>query len=85
MAIGTQLGFAVAGFMPSIAVWLAGSGEDSWFGVSVFVAVLCVINALAVASGKETHRVPTAELGLKERDRTAQEGTVATSGSRKPE
>ncbi|WP_092631562.1 MFS transporter [Actinopolyspora mzabensis] len=71
MAIGTQIGFAIAGFMPSLAVWLAGSGERSWFGVSMFVGALCVVNAIAVASGKETHRVPTAELGRKaERDDT---------------
>lgn len=67
MAIGTQLGFAVAGFMPSVAVWFAGSGKESWLGVSVFVAVLCVVNVIAVATGRETYRVPTDELGEKHR------------------
>lgn len=65
MAIGTQIGFAIAGFMPSIAVWLAGSGQGSWLGVSLFVAALCLVNVVAVASGRETYRVPTEELGRK--------------------
>ncbi|RCW44475.1 Na+/melibiose symporter-like transporter [Halopolyspora algeriensis] len=66
MAIGTQIGFAIAGFMPSIAVWAAGTGQDSWLGVSLFVAVLCLVNVIAVASGRETYKVPTAELGKKQ-------------------
>ncbi len=63
MAIGTQIGFAIAGFMPSIAVWLAGTGQNSWLGVSLFVAALCLVNVIAVASGRETYRVPTEQLG----------------------
>ncbi|GAB2655268.1 MFS transporter [Saccharopolyspora gloriosae] len=62
MAVGTQIGFAIAGFSPSIAEAI-GPGRDGWIAVSAFVAVLCACNIIAVATGRETHRVPTAELG----------------------
>ncbi|MBK1788290.1 MFS transporter [Prauserella cavernicola] len=63
MAIGTQIGFAVAGFTPSISAALAGGDGSNWIAVAVFTAALCVVNAIAVASGKETYQVPTEELG----------------------
>ncbi|MEU4407886.1 MFS transporter [Streptosporangium sp. NPDC023963] len=65
MAVGTQFGFAIAGFAPTVATALAGTGKESWFGVSVIVAVLCLVNVAAVATGRETYRVPTEQLGLK--------------------
>ncbi|SNS69660.1 Na+/melibiose symporter [Streptosporangium subroseum] len=65
MAIGTQIGFAIAGFAPTIATAIAGTGEDSWLGVSIFIAVLCLINVAAVATGRETYKVPTEDLGVK--------------------
>ncbi|MER6005004.1 MFS transporter [Nonomuraea angiospora] len=66
MAIGTQIGFAIAGFAPTVATALAGTGPDSWLGVSVITAVLCLVNVAAVATARETYRVPTEQLGLKE-------------------
>ncbi|MCG5212849.1 MFS transporter [Streptosporangium sp. KLBMP 9127] len=65
MAIGTQIGFAIAGFAPTIATALAGTGPGSWLGVSIFTAVLCVVNVIAVATGRETYRVPTEDLGAR--------------------
>jgi MFS family permease len=65
MAIGTQIGFAIAGFAPTIATAIAGTGKDSWLGVSIFIAVLCLINVAAVATGRETYKVPTEDLGVK--------------------
>ena len=32
--------------------------------VAVFTAVLCLVNILAVATAKETYRVPTDQLGV---------------------
>ncbi|MBA8824038.1 MFS family permease [Saccharopolyspora lacisalsi] len=78
MAIGTQIGFAIAGFMPSIAVWATGTGENSWLGVSLFVAGLCLVNVIAVASGRETYKVPTAELGKKPAEKPGRESVSAT-------
>ncbi len=65
MAIGTQIGFAIAGFTPSIAAAIAGHKSANWVGVAIFTAALCVANAIAVASARETYKVPTARLGTK--------------------
>ncbi|MFC6065341.1 MFS transporter [Streptomyces ochraceiscleroticus] len=65
MAIGTQIGFAVAGFAVSFAERIAGPGGDNWLGVAAFTAGTCVICSLAVLTGRETHKVPTALLGEK--------------------
>jgi MFS family permease len=67
MAIGTQIGFAIAGFSPTIAAALDGDDGRSWVPVAVFVAVLCLVNVLAVATARETFRVPTERLGVSEK------------------
>jgi hypothetical protein len=64
MAIGTQLGFAIGGFAPTIATALAGAGTDGWWPVALFTAGLCVASAIAAATARETHRVPMHELGV---------------------
>ncbi|MGW4793649.1 MFS transporter [Nonomuraea sp. NPDC004297] len=69
MAIGTQIGFAIAGFAPTVATAVAGTGAGSWLGVSIITAVVCLINVAAVATGRETYKVPTEQLGLKVPDR----------------
>ncbi|MGP4017673.1 MFS transporter [Saccharopolyspora sp. 5N708] len=69
MAVGTQIGFALGGFSPSIAEAIGG-GRDGWINVALFTAGLCVLNILAVASGRETYRVPTEELGVSKVDRS---------------
>ncbi|MFC6372977.1 MFS transporter [Nonomuraea thailandensis] len=68
MAIGTQIGFAIAGFAPTVATAVAGTGPESWLGVSVITAVVCLINVAAVATARETYKVPTDQLGLKPLD-----------------
>ncbi|WP_336204117.1 MFS transporter [Nonomuraea sp. LPB2021202275-12-8] len=65
MAIGTQIGFAIAGFAPTVATAVAGTGQESWLGVSLITAVLCLVNVAAVATAKETYKVPTEQLGRK--------------------
>jgi Zn-dependent protease len=67
MAIGTQIGFAIAGFTPSISAAIAGPKSANWVGVAVFTAALCLVNVVAVATGRETFRTPTAELGVQDR------------------
>lgn len=64
-AIGTQIGFAIAGFAPSITGAVAGTGKDAWLGASVITALLCLVNVVAVATARETRGVPTDRLGLK--------------------
>jgi MFS family permease len=75
-ALGTQIGFAIGGFAPTVAVGLAGGQLSGWLPVSVFTAVLCVIAALAAATARETYRTPMAELGR--RPTTPVDGVRAT-------
>jgi MFS family permease len=65
MAIGTQIGFAIAGFSPTIAAAIDGEDGTSWVPVAVFTAVLCLVNVAAVATARETFRVPTDQLGTR--------------------
>lgn len=66
-ALGTQIGFAIAGFAVATAAgintkhgWLGLQGPN---GVAVFCACICGISALAALTARETHTVATAELG----------------------
>ncbi|NEY36582.1 MFS transporter, partial [Streptomyces sp. PRKS01-65] len=63
VAIGTQIGFAVAGFAVTFAARIAGPDGDDWFAVALFTAALCVPPVIAALSARETHTVPTEELG----------------------
>ncbi|BBZ26059.1 MFS transporter [Mycolicibacterium madagascariense] len=63
VAIGTQLGFLVAGFAPTIVTALGGVREGGWVVISVFTAVVCVIAAAAALTARETSGVPTVLLG----------------------
>jgi MFS family permease len=66
MAVGTQFGFALAGFTPSIAGALMGGDPDNWYKVAVFAAGACLVSAVAVLSGPSgTHRVPTRQVGVR--------------------
>ncbi|MCH6160774.1 MFS transporter [Streptomyces marispadix] len=81
MAVGTQIGFAISGFAVGFAQQIAGPGGDDWGSVASFTAAFCVISAIAVATGRETHRVPTAELGLGAAARTPDKGAASASPS----
>ena len=63
MAIGTQLGFLVAGFAPSIVTALGGVKEGGWVVISIFTAVVCVIATVSALTARETKNVPTPLLG----------------------
>lgn len=65
MAIGTQLGFLVAGFAPSIVTAMGGVREGGWVVISIFTAVVCLIAAGAALTARETKDVPTDMLGHK--------------------
>ncbi|MFT3887662.1 MAG: MFS transporter [Arachnia sp.] len=64
MAIGTQLGFLMAGFAPSIVTALGGVKDGGWVVISAFTAVICVIAAASALTARETKDVPTERLGL---------------------
>ena len=64
MAIGTQFGFALAGFTPTIAGWLMDGNADNWFKVAMFAVSACVISAVAVITGPSaTHLIATRKIG----------------------
>src|SRR6476659_2991902 len=64
MAVGTQFGFALAGFTPTIAGALMAGDADNWVRVAGFCVAACLISALAVLSGPaKTHLVPTRLVG----------------------
>jgi MFS family permease len=65
LAIGTQLGFLMAGFAPTIVTGLGGVREGGWTVTAAFTAVIAVIAAISASTARETRSVPTAELGLK--------------------
>jgi MFS family permease len=78
MAIGTQFGFALAGFTPTIAGALMAGEADNWWRVAAFASGACVISAIAVVTGPgATHRVATRLVGS--RTRTAAPRTAVMS------
>ncbi|UYQ77040.1 MHS family MFS transporter [Glutamicibacter sp. JL.03c] len=63
LAIGTQLGFLMAGFAPSIVAALGGLDANGWVPISLFTAAIAIIAALSALTARETYRVPTKQLG----------------------
>ncbi|MEV0705685.1 MFS transporter [Saccharopolyspora sp. NPDC050389] len=63
-AVGSQIGFLIAGFTPSIGFAIMGSGAMAWVPVALLVAGCGIVSAVSALTAPETHRTPTAELGL---------------------
>lgn len=68
IAIGTQLGFLMAGFAPTIVTALGGVQEGGWVVTAAFTATIAIIAAVAASTARETFDVPTEELGLKKQE-----------------
>jgi len=66
MAIGTQIGFALTGFGPTIAAAIQGPGATGWLPVAFLTLGACVVAAIAALTARETYQVPMDELGLKD-------------------
>jgi MFS family permease len=64
-AIGTQIGFAIGGFAPTAAAAIEGDGPNGWVPVAGYVLLSSLIASVAVATTRETFKVPLAELGRK--------------------
>jgi MFS family permease len=78
MAIGTQIGFAIAGFAVTFAAQIAGPDGDNWSAVALFTAALCVPPVIAALTARETHKVPTERLGERaEQDAPGREKVTA--------
>src|SRR5258706_3012179 len=63
MAIGTQIGFALGGFAPTISAAILKEGPNGWMPVAAFVTAATVVAAISAASARETFKVPMNELG----------------------
>jgi len=63
VAIGTQFGFAMGGFAPTIAAALAGPGLTHWVPVAVFGCLTSAVAALSAFSMREGFRTPLSDLG----------------------
>lgn len=62
MAIGTQFGYALGGFAPTVAQWIAGDGPGGWVPVAGLVLGASLIAATAAATARETYRVSLDEI-----------------------
>jgi MFS family permease len=67
VAIGTQLGFLLAGFTPTIGKAIQTDGDHGWLPVAVFTTVCCLISAISAATARETFRTGIDELGQRHR------------------
>ena len=65
LAIGTQLGFLMAGFAPAIVAAMGGIQAGGWVQISIFTGIICAVAAVSALTAKESFRTPTRELGLK--------------------
>jgi MFS family permease len=67
MAIGTQVGFALGGFAPTVGAWIAGPGTSGWVPVAALTFGASVLAAVAIATARETYLTPLAEIDGMER------------------
>jgi MFS family permease len=63
MAIGTQIGFALGGFAPTISAAILRPGPDGWMPVAALVTGACLVAAISVFTARETYKVPMNRLG----------------------
>ncbi|MGR6900332.1 MFS transporter [Glutamicibacter sp. BSL13] len=63
LAIGTQLGFLMAGFAPSIVAAMGGLEPGGWVQISLFTAAVALVASISALTARETFRVPTHQLG----------------------
>ena len=66
MAIGTQIGFALGGFAPTISAAILKEGPNGWVPVAVLVSLSCIAAAISAFTARETYNVPMHRLGKPE-------------------
>jgi MFS family permease len=85
-AIGTQIGFAIGGFIPTVAAAIAGKGSGGWVPVAALVLGLSVLAAIAIPTARETYLTPLREIdhrldrvqrSVAQRDTRAQLGALS--------
>ncbi len=79
MAVGTQIGYAIGGFAPTAAAAIDGGGVGGWVPVGAYVLAGSVIAVLAVATARETCRLPLEEIDGRPGQRFTRERPVPES------
>jgi MFS family permease len=64
-AIGTQIGFLLAGFAPSIGFAIMSEGVAGWVPVAIFAAACGLVSAVGAFTARETYRTPVRDLGAR--------------------
>ena len=67
MGVSFTAGIVITGFIPAIAQSMVQGDPGDWAPIAWLFVGLMTVSGLAVASGRETSDVPTAELGLPRR------------------
>jgi MFS family permease len=65
LAIGTQIGFALGGFAPTISAAVMRPGAYGWVPVAIFTSATAIVAAISAATARETYLTPMSELGRK--------------------
>jgi MFS family permease len=66
VAVGTQFGFALGGFAPSIAAILAGPTLSNWVPVAIFASAAALVATIAGLTMRETYKTDMHDLGKPE-------------------
>jgi MFS family permease len=66
VAVGTQFGFALGGFAPTIAALLAGPSLGNWVPVAIFGCAASAVATISALTMRETFKTPLNELGKPE-------------------
>jgi MFS family permease len=66
LALGTQLGFVMAGFAPTLVTALGGVQPGGWKVTAIFTGIIAVIASVSALTARETRDVPTEQLGERE-------------------
>ncbi|MBI4474287.1 MAG: MHS family MFS transporter [Acidobacteria bacterium] len=81
MAVGTQIGFAIGGFGPTIAAAIQNPGPSGWIPVAYLTLALCMVAVVSAITARETYRIPMQDLGKEEAVLTAPSGITADVGT----
>lgn len=63
MAIGLQIGVVITGFSPTIIQLVSSAHGNAWWPAAALTSIACVVSAIAIGTGRETHKVALGLLG----------------------